>query len=201
MLIDRVLPHFHSVERHEITAVATPDELWSALETADLGRAWPIRVLTGLRAIPAFLAGKKLRPQVSDDAPRRVTLRDLGKRGFHPMAEEPGREIVFGIEGRFWVPVPDYCPGDLQRFAAPLPPGVARAAWNFLVEPVDERRSRLVTITRIECADRSTLMKFRAYWLFVRPFSGLIRIMMLRAVRDELRARRTTPGDAQHDQR
>jgi hypothetical protein len=201
MLIDRVLPHFHSVERHELVEVATPSELWAALETADLGRAWPIRVLMGLRAIPAFLAGKKLRPQVGESAPRSITLRDLSARGFHALAEDPGREIVFGIEGRFWVPVPDYRPGDPQRFAAPLPPGVARAAWNFLVEPVDDRRSRLVTITRIECADRPTLMKFRAYWLLVRPFSGLIRIMMLRAVRDQVRRERTTPGDTAHDQR
>jgi hypothetical protein len=33
------------------------------------------------------------------------------------------------------------------------------------------------------CADADARRRFKAYWLFVRPFSGLLRIMILRAVR------------------
>jgi hypothetical protein len=190
MLIDSVLPRFHAFERHEIVVDATPDELWGALETADLAQPLPIRVLMGLRAIPAWLSRDgKMRQAIEESRRSRLTLRRLADHGFQPLAEEK-HEIVFGIEGRFWKPVAQVRPGDLQRFRAPVRAGDARAAWNFLVEPVDAQRSRLLTITRIECADRATLRSFRTYWFFVRPFSGLIRILMLRAVRAELLATR-----------
>jgi hypothetical protein len=41
----------------------------------------------------------------------------------------------------------------------------------------------LSTETRVACGDAASRAKFRVYWTFVRPFSGLIRIVMLRAVR------------------
>lgn len=189
MLLDALMPRFHAVERHEIVVNASPDALWSALESADLGRPLLIRLLMGLRTIPAwFTRDANIRKQISNARRERLTLRMLESRGFQPMAEEPRREIVFGIEGHFWELVPDVRPGDRERFARPLPAGTARAAWNFLVEPVEGPRSRLLTITRIECADRATLLRFRVYWTFVRPFSGLIRIAMLQAVRNHLRA-------------
>ena len=38
------------------------------------------------------------------------------------------------------------------------------------------------TETRVLCADAAALRSFRRYWLVVGPFSGLIRILMLRAI-------------------
>jgi hypothetical protein len=49
----------------------------------------------------------------------------------------------------------------------------------------DRGRTVLTTETRVACGDPASRAKFRAYWTVVRPFSGLIRILMLRAVRRE----------------
>ena len=44
-------------------------------------------------------------------------------------------------------------------------------------------RSSLSTETRVHVGDAAARRKFRLYWLVVRPFSGLIRILLLRAAR------------------
>ena len=41
----------------------------------------------------------------------------------------------------------------------------------------------LSTETRVHVADPASRRKFRRYWLVIRPFSGLIRIQLLRAAR------------------
>jgi hypothetical protein len=46
----------------------------------------------------------------------------------------------------------------------------------------------LSTETRVHVADPASRKKFRRYWLVVRPFSGLIRILLLRAARTRAEA-------------
>jgi hypothetical protein len=41
------------------------------------------------------------------------------------------------------------------------------------------------TETRVLCTDERSRRAFRRYWTLVRPFSGLTRIEMLRAIRRE----------------
>jgi hypothetical protein len=104
--------------------------------------------------------------------------------GFTKLEEIPGREVVFGIAGRFW-----RLNGDLRRiadrdaFAAFAEDGCVKGAWNLRVEPLDAGATRLSTETRIVCFGSPALRKFRLYWRFVGPFSGLIRRAMLRGVR------------------
>jgi hypothetical protein len=43
--------------------------------------------------------------------------------------------------------------------------------------------SSLSTETRVHVADPAARRKFRRYWRVIRPFSGLIRILFLRAAR------------------
>jgi hypothetical protein len=38
------------------------------------------------------------------------------------------------------------------------------------------------------CLDESSRRRFRRYWLFIRPFSGLIRMEMLRVIRQQIAA-------------
>jgi hypothetical protein len=69
-------------------------------------------------------------------------------------------------------------------FRGPVQPGLARGVWNFAVQEVGQERTVLSTETRVVCGDTSSRLKFRAYWIVVRPFSGLIRVIMLRAVKN-----------------
>ncbi|MGH9649109.1 MAG: hypothetical protein ACRD3I_01435, partial [Terriglobales bacterium] len=61
--------------------------------------------------------------------------------------------------------------------------GYAKAMWNFTVERAEEGVTRLATETRVVTYGSSARRKFRAYWLVVGPFSGLIRKEMLRLVK------------------
>ena len=63
--------------------------------------------------------------------------------------------------------------------------GWAKAAWSFRVDPAPGGGATLSTETRILCTDPGSLRAFRRYWRLVRPFSGVIRIEMLLAIRRE----------------
>lgn len=179
MLIDSFAPRPDATEIHKLEIAATRETVYQALWTTDLGDSLIIKGLLALRSLPAFILSRKCRPRAS----RKITLQTMIDVGFGQLAEEPGREIVLGIMGRFWRPTGNTQPFNREDFLRPVPAGIARAVWNFTVEEAAANRTILSTETRITCGDKASRMKFRAYWLFVRPFSGLIRLVMLRAVR------------------
>jgi len=184
VLIDDYLPEFDAVERHGLVIRAAPARVWAALRAADFGRSPLVATLLGLRALPALLtAPRRTLRRLRSRGAERLTLDSFFSRGFVVLEERPGREMVIGLEGRFWTAVGDLRPTDARRFREALAPGRARAAWDFRAEPLPGGRVRLTTETRVCCADAATRRRFRAYWLVVRPGSGLIRRAMLRAIR------------------
>ncbi|MNT33576.1 hypothetical protein D3C72_1695100 [compost metagenome] len=54
---------------------------------------------------------------------------------------------------------------------------------HFTAEP-EGTGTRLTTRTRVWCGDAAAQRRFTAYWLLIRPASGLIRRRMLQRVRD-----------------
>lgn len=179
MLIESFVPKPDAAEIHKIEIAASPETVYRALWTADLGSSSVIKGLMALRALPEMVLhpGRRRRP------PQKVTLHALLAAGFGRLAEEPGREIVLGVAGRFWRPMGNVLPFNQEHFYGPVPPGLARAVWNFLVQEVSPERTLLSTETRVVCGDTVSRWKFRAYWVVIRPFSGLIRLIMLKAVR------------------
>jgi hypothetical protein len=178
MLIDSFAPKPDTVETHRITISALPGSVYRALWTADLGDSLTIKLLLGLRSLPEFAA----HPSRSLPQNEKITLQTLIDAGFGVLAEQPGKEIVLGVTGRFWRPTGNLSPFHREDFDAPVPRGLARAVWNFSVTGTAGGETILTTETRVICGDRSR-RKFRAYWFFVRPFSGLIRRIMLKKVR------------------
>src|SRR2546428_7566821 len=67
---------------------------------------------------------------------RHVTLDGLLGAGFALLAEEPGREIVLGIAGRFWRVTGGGMRVSATDFAAFSAPGTAKAAMDFRLEPL-----------------------------------------------------------------
>ena len=67
--------------------------------------------------------------------------------------------------------------------------GIAKAAWNFKLWCESPRSTVLSTETRIKCFGQGTLWKFRIYWTFVGPFSGLMRKAILKRVKTETESR------------
>jgi len=178
MLIDSFAPNPDAVETHRVAINAAPDVVYRALWTADLGGP-VIKVLMGLRMLPGFI----LRGCRSLPRNQSITLQTLIDSEFGLLAEVPNHEVLFGVTGRFWRPTGNVSPFDRASFNSPAPAGIARAVWSFTVEPSVNGQTILSTETRVTCGDRSSRRKFRVYWFFVRPFSGLIRRIMLRAVK------------------
>ena len=179
MLIDSFMPHPETSERHTVEIAATGAAVYEALWTTDLGGSLVIKGLMGLRTLPARL----LRPRKTRNRNQRISLRDLIEAGFGVLAEEPGREVVLGITGPFWRPVGNTLPFNKTDFDGPVRLGVARAVWNFTVQEIGEKQTILATETRVACGDDASRFKFRIYWLAVRPFSGLIRRIMLKEIK------------------
>lgn len=186
MLIDSFVAVPDAAEKHSIEIAANRQAVYRTLWTADLGGSWIVKGLLWLRSQPQFLMRSGPR---RTRAIRAITLQTLidADAGFGLLAEEPDREILLGVTGPFWRPVGNVLPFNADAFRGPVRSGVARAVWNFTVDEMDNGRTILSTETRIICGDRSSRRKFRVYWLFVRPFSGLIRLLMLRTVRRVVR--------------
>jgi hypothetical protein len=129
----------------------------------------PVRAEQALREVTfrevplvrALLLARGLGRRAGDDnvlatmVPRATVLEDV-----------PGEGVVLSLSGQFW----------RLRGRGPEPP--AQAVVDFRSVP-----GRLTTETRVHVADSRSRRKFSRYWRIVRPFSGLIRLSVLRAAK------------------
>ena len=190
VLIDDFLPEYDVVEKHQIVVRATADKTYRAIRTADLARAIPVKALLAIRALPGALSsGARGLSELRRRATERITLQDFERSGFSILAENPPHELLIGIVGAFWRPSGGLCSTNAEDFRGPQKKGTARGAWNFAIDELGSGRVRLRTETRVDTADPGSARAFRAYWLVVRPGSGLIRRYMLRAIRREAESR------------
>jgi hypothetical protein len=194
MLLHQFAPHPHFVESHSIEVGVSADEAYHAIWTTDFGTCRSIRTLMFLRTLPNRLFQGKAPLEVG----RSLTLQTIIDSGFGRLAETPGREIVLGLVGRFWRLDGDLQPFRPEYFTGELPSGFAKAVWNIAVQDRSAagKPVRVVTETRVVCADRASKLMFGLYWALVRPFSGLIRTVMLRAIRRACALQRASPHPA-----
>jgi hypothetical protein len=82
------------------------------------------------------------------------------------LEDVPGEGIVFSLAGQFW---------QLRGRGSGAP---ATAVVDFRAVP-----GQLSTETRVRVPDPASRRKFARYWRLVRPFSGLIRLLVLRAAK------------------
>jgi hypothetical protein len=181
VLLDDIIPTWDASSRHAIWVGASPAEVYQTAREADLGRPWMVRILMGLRAVPASLATVLHSRRTAAD-PRNHKL--LGRLAFTLIAETPGEEFVLGIMGRFWTPTGQVEVASAERFWEPPPPGLAQGIWNFRVAP-SGAGTVLSTETRVRCGDAATRRQFARYWQVIRLGSGFIRGSMLRHIRLE----------------
>ena len=82
------------------------------------------------------------------------------------LEDVPGEGMVLTLSGQFW------------RLRGRGPEAPATAVIDFRALP-----GHLTTETRVHIPDSVSRRKFRQYWRVVRPFSGLIRMGVLRAAK------------------
>jgi hypothetical protein len=188
MLIDEWMPAWDVHERHETRIRAGREQVWARVRALDFGRSPVIGALFAVRSLPGLLTARGRRKML--DARRGGLLRI----GFVVLAESACDELVLGLVGRFWRPgggIERVTPEELRGFDRP---GFAVAAWNFsLAAGGDGDWVRLATETRVRCTDPASRRSFRRYWTVIRPFSGLIRMEMLKSVRRAAEADARSP--------
>lgn len=192
MLIDDVMPWWEVGARHHIMVNAGVAETYAAIRSANLGAHPMMRVMLGLRALPGALFSRKL-GELAARASAPITFADFEARGFHVVAESAPSEMLLGLEGAFWTVSGRLRPVAAADFGTPVPAGLARAAWSFSVEAVTPTSSALRTETRVLTGGAAARRRFTLYWAVVGVGSGLIRRMMLRAIKSE--AERMPPGE------
>jgi hypothetical protein len=172
VLIDRFLPDYDVVEHHAVDVASPVDEAYRAVKELDLARSPVVLALLFARGLPTIFTGA-VKPK------RRLGLDEIVDSGFVVLGEEPDRELVLGIVGKFWRPtsaVHRIEPGEFAGFDAP---GFAKAAWNFVVSARHAGGARVETETRVACTDDDARSRFSRYWWLIGPFSALIRRIML----------------------
>lgn len=171
MLIDKYLKDYHYTERHSVNISAPVEQIAAELENLDMSRSKIIRFLFWLRGMPQKM----------------LTKNGLTSGGFIELERIQNDEIVIGLIGQFWKPN-----GNLQRFAPEEfvhfnQPKFLKGVWNFKIIP-RQSHCELTTETRVYCTDEKSRKRFAKYWFIVKPFSGLIRMEILRSIKKSAEA-------------
>jgi len=171
MLIDDFLPEYDFVETHSIAIDADAASVFKAANEVDFSDSFIVRWLLRLRGM-------------SGEA---VSLRNLEYSKFKILGEVVNKEVLIGLAGRFWTPGGDMQKVDATNFREFEKPGYAKAVWNFSLDDTSNE-TRLTTETRIKCLDNGSRRSFGFYWTFIQPFSGLIRMEMLKTIKRKVEA-------------
>jgi hypothetical protein len=152
--LDSFMPTYEFSERHRVRVNAPRERVDAAIRSVSLDDIAVARALWWLRRMGRG-QGMQGVPFVQGALKNARVLDD-----------REGEGIVLGLRGDFWKPRGggggDSC----------------EAVLEFRIEP-----PYLSTETRVHVADPAARRKFRRYWRVIRPFSGLIRILMLRAAK------------------
>ncbi|HYG20733.1 MAG TPA: hypothetical protein VD816_17465 [Ohtaekwangia sp.] len=163
---DTHLPHYQFREYHTITVRAKPERIYPMIRSFDFSGSKLIKILFMLRGLPAVM----------------VRMEGVQKEKFVLLQEQMNTEIIIGLIGQFWKPDGNLKVFSPAEFATIDEPGHAKATWNFRLVPQADT-TVVETETRIHCTDSEALRKFSRYWFLIRPFSGLIRREMLKAIK------------------
>lgn len=173
-LLNELMPGYDVRASYGMDVHASPEIVYRAVLETNLADSVLAKVLMVMRSLGRRQTGQKS-----------FRFGDLPSRGsFFLLGQDPPREIVAGVVGKFWALRSNVGDGDRESFRAPPAPGTAKAAWNFRVDRTTSG-TRLTTETRVLCADDESRRAFRRYWSVIGPFSGVIRMEALRLIRKQ----------------
>jgi hypothetical protein len=182
--LDRFVPEYQFHERHSIRVDAPADRVDDAIRRVPASEIFLFRALTWVRR-----CGRP-GPEGILNAPADAPILDVATRTtFLTLADAPGREIVFGtvlIAPRGT----ERAVSTPEGFRAIRAPGFAVAAMNFSILEAGTG-CELTTETRVFATDPVSRRRFARYWAVIRPGSGFLRRMWLRAIKK--RAERGLP--------
>ena len=176
--LDEFVPVYQFSEFHTIDIGASADRVEWAIRTVTPEEIRFYQTLTWIRRF-----GRPSPPGILNPPERRPILDLFTAGAFHLLADDPGREIVFGHAGD--AHGSSSAEGFKTLHQAPL----VKIAMNFRIRAVDAAHCTLSTETRVYAVGPQVVHGFAAYWRMIYPGSSLIRHEWLRAIK--LRAEAT----------
>ena len=174
--LDEFAPTYQFNEVHRIRIRAPRIRIYRSFKEVTAGEITLFRALTWIRRFGR--AG----PEGILNAPSDESLLEVATRtGFLLLADDREREVVIGTV--VIAPRGVKRPATPEQFKELVAPGVAKAVMNFRIDDADVGAWLVSTETRVHATDASARRRFARYWTVIRPGSGLIRRMWLRAIR------------------
>ena len=181
-LLDRFLPQYEIVERHQIR-VAAP-----AATTLDIARDIDLQgspvVRTIFRAREVILGATP-----GERRPPRGLLAEMQSLGWRVLADVPGREMVMGAVTRPWEANVTFRALPPDQFAAFNEAGYVKIVWTIRADAISATESIFRTETRAVATDPDARTRFRRYWSFLSPGIIVIRWALLGPVKKEAERR------------
>lgn len=181
-LLDRFMPVYEVVERHQIQVAAPPEVAFTAAREMDLRRSGLTR---------ALLRGREvlMRSQAVERSLPPGLIEMATSLGWVVLAELPKREIVVGAVTQPWRADVEFRSIPPEQFAAFEEPGYVKIAWTLRVDPAEEGRSLVRTETRATTTDAASRAAFRRYWSLFSPGIVLVRRASLGLLKAEAERR------------
>jgi hypothetical protein len=167
MLIDKYLRDYHFHKLHQIEIHAQPQDIFTAIDNTDFYQSKVISLLFTLRRLPSNFFSPE----------------GYSKVGIMELEEKAGEESLLGaiFNPLGFKPV-NVTPDEFREFDDK---GYVKVVMNLHVSRIDEKRSLLSTESRVYYTSRKALLVFTPYWLLLNRFIGLVRIVMLRMLKQE----------------
>ncbi|MDO8750059.1 MAG: hypothetical protein Q7K03_02795 [Dehalococcoidia bacterium] len=180
-MFDHFLPNYDFREVHVTAVRVGRDRVYRAIKEIRSGEIPLLWFLFALRALPALLTRRGKLPFGGDQP----FLDQMIASGFVLLAEETDRQLVLGTVGQFWRALERPLQlANASEFLAFDRPAYAKAVTNFFIaESLGRTGVVLTTETRIHVPSPAARRKFAAYWFMIRLPSGLLRRMILRAIK------------------
>ena len=172
------MPEYEIWERHTARVAAAAGFTFEAAASLDLQRSM---IISGLFKTREFMLGG----QGSEPVSPKPLLSWAEALGWGLLAQNPGREVVFGAVTKPWEPNVVFRSLPPDEFAVFDEPGYVKIIWTLQSVPVSTTESIARTDTRVTTTDPAARAKFRRYWAFLSPGILLIRRVALAMVKKE----------------
>lgn len=180
-LLDAVMPEYDVRLHHAVTIHAPAAVAFDAMCHTDFERSPIVQALLRARAVI-------LRAKPTTEKMPHALLDQLQRIGWQIVAQESGRELVFGTVTQPWQANPVFRGLPPDEFARFDEPGYAKIAFTLRVDPRDPTTCIARTETRVQTTDQESRARFRRYWSFLSPGIELIRIVLLQQLKAEAEA-------------
>src|SRR5262245_53949055 len=181
-LLDRFLPAYEIVERHQIRVAAPAAVTLDVARDADLHASPVVRsIIRAREIILGATPGDRRRPC--------GLLEEMQSFGWGVLADVPGREVVVGAVTRPWEANVTFNALPPDQFTAFKEPGYVKIVWTIRADPITASESVFRTETRAIATDPTARTRFRRYWSFLSPGIIVIRWAVLGPVKKEAERR------------